>query len=225
MYKKHLTFNPIGGECSEHKCTYCYVDDMKTNEHIKKKYSGEPRLIEKELKENLYKYGEGITIFIQNMSDLFADNVPYNIILSVLHYCNVYPNNIYLFQTKNPSRFNSFHRYEYPPFTIKATTIETNRDTDDISGAPNPSERMSAMASISGRRQITIEPILMFDIDKMTEWMRAVDPEIIYIGADSKRHNLPEPTEREVVDLYGVLKPNFDVRLKPNLRRLAPSLF
>jgi hypothetical protein len=84
---------------------------------------------------------------------------------------------------------------------------------------------MSAMASVEGRRQITIEPILMFDIDKMTEWMRAVDPEIIYIGADSKRHNLPEPTEREVVDLYGVLKPNFDVRLKPNLRRLAPSLF
>ena len=224
MYRRTFTWNPIGGEC-EHNCVYCLVDDMKKRPVIKKKYTGIPRLIEKELRENMYKYGEEITIFVQNMSDLFADDIPYSDIVSVLGHCQRYPKNTYLFQTKNPSRFNEFVEDQFTPNTIKATTIETTWDTDDISNAPNPSERMCVMASIGGRIQITIEPIMKFDLYKMIEWMGAIKPEIIFIGADSKRHNLPEPTEKEIVDLYNGLKDKTDIRLKSNLRRLAPSLF
>jgi len=56
----------LSGECP-HKCTYCYA--QKGVAKLSGRYKGEPRLDESELNIN---YGNGKTIFIEHMNDLFA---------------------------------------------------------------------------------------------------------------------------------------------------------
>ena len=97
-------WNPTGGRCP-HGCSYCYVPEMP---YTQEKYGGEPRLIEKELETDLYKCKgktPPMTVFVCNMSDLFAEAIPNDWIYQILAHCNKYPDNTYLFQTKNPHRF------------------------------------------------------------------------------------------------------------------------
>ena len=224
MYPNTYTINPCGGECT-HFCDYCYIKSFKSPP-LKKKYRGEIRLIEKELKENLYKYGKGITIFIQSCGDLFAKNIPDDVIHKILIRCNKFDKNTYLFQSKNPKRFKYYFDY-FPPKTILGTTIETNRDYD-ISKAPLPKERYVDFKNISPYnfiKFVSIEPIMDLDYEIMIEWMTEIRPNYISIGADSKNNGLEEPDEQKIIDLVTGLKEFTNVRLKSNLRRLAPSLF
>ena len=99
------TINPVCGACS-HKCKYCYVERMKKKfPVIKEKYSGEIRLDEKVLKKNLKS---GLFYFMVSMGDLFAENVPESMIIRVFDWLEKYPDNTYLFQSKNPARFFVF---------------------------------------------------------------------------------------------------------------------
>lgn len=134
----------LGGECS-HKCVYCYVNDFRVRS---KKYQGELRLIENEFKVN---YGAGKTIFIEHCNDLFAAAVPNEFIARILAHCRSWPENVFVFQTKNPGRYLEWLSL-MPDSTILLTTIETNRDTSDISTAPSPKQRMEAMVDL--REQI-----------------------------------------------------------------------
>jgi DNA repair photolyase len=98
------TPNPLAGECS-HKCSYCYVEKMKTRyTAIREKYSGEPRLWPAEFKK---KYKPSDTIFVCDCNDLFAENVPDEIIKEVLSYYDGFMCKLFL-QTKNPVRVQDF---------------------------------------------------------------------------------------------------------------------
>jgi hypothetical protein len=57
------------------------------------------------------------------------------------------------------------------------------------------------MVQLKGRKMVTIEPILQFDIEELTSMIKAIKPEWINIGADSQRNGLPEPTKEEVLEL------------------------
>ncbi len=179
----------------------------------------EPRFVKKELRTNL---GEDNFIFVGSTSDMFGDWVEIGWIEKVLEHCRGYPENTYLFQSKNPARFSDFLG-KFPPKFLLGTTIETNWDTDDISAAPNPRERFSAMLSIPKRERvmISIEPVLDFDLDVLVSWMSLIKPEFISIGADSKNHNLPEPSPEKVEDLIKELRSFTDVKIKSNLKRLV----
>lgn len=210
----------LGGKCP-HGCSYCYVG--KSRYGVIPRYEGEIRLIEKELKVN---YGDGKTIFIEHMNDMFADDVSVGYILSILNHCNGYPKNIYVFQSKNTERMTSFIQY-LPPECIVGTTIETNRDLDTISKAPKPCFRFSGMLHSKFRsskiiqRFVTIEPIMKFDFDIMLMWLTTIKPDFINIGADSKKCGLPEPTAKEVKDLIqGIKDAGLTIRVKNNLQRL-----
>lgn len=189
------TYNPIGGEC-EHGCIYCTTPGNK-KPVIQNKYSGKPKLIEHEMKTNL---GSGNFIFVTNMADLFAENVSDDIIHRVLAHCSHYPNNKYLFQTKNPERFIEFLDY-FPPNSVLDTTIETSRYPLDIvniavetpkiiSKAPSPVDRVNAMLLIKERfpeipRRITVEPVMPFNLNNLAEMISKIEPEQVYIGANS----------------------------------------
>lgn len=92
------THSHLGGECS-HKCTYCYVNDPVRGRPAK--YQGQLRLIEKEL---TVKYGSGKTLFVEHCNDLLATDVPDEFIRKILNHCWDWPDNIYVWQTKNPER-------------------------------------------------------------------------------------------------------------------------
>ncbi len=201
------TWNPIKGKCS-HDCKYCYM----------KVWKQKPlHFVEKELKDNL---GQDNFIFVGSSTDMFADDVPKEWIEKVLTQCRNYEGNTYLFQSKNPSGFWMFEG-EYPKNTIFGTTLETNRDMRTISKAQSTKARISNMQDrYMKRTMITIEPIMDFDLDEFVEMIKEINPEWVNIGADSKNHNLPEPSSEKVEALIKELKKFTKVKIKDNLKRL-----
>lgn len=198
------TWNPIKGKCS-HDCIYCYM----------KMFPQKPiRLDERELKEDL---GDGKIIFVGSSTDMFAQDVPQEWIMRVLRICRNYDENTYLFQSKNPGRFRCFEG-SFPKYTIFGTTIETNRE-DNLCKAPWKKERAYFMKDM-GRTMVTIEPIMDFDLEPFVEMIKQIGPEWVNIGADSKGHNLPEPSREKVDLLIAELKKFTEIREKHNLGRL-----
>ena len=115
------TWNPIKGRCI-HNCSYCYMKYFwKSDVHLDKK----------ELKTDL---GSRNFIFVGSSTDMFADNVKFDWIADVLDYIHKFPENTYLFQTKNPKRYHQFFN-RFPDNCIYGVTIETDKATP--SKAPN----------------------------------------------------------------------------------------
>lgn len=219
-WKKMYTWNPIGGAC-EHECSYCYVDGMKKKKPIKDKFSGEPRIWKKELSTKL---GEGKTIFVQSMGDLFAEDVPGTVINEVLDHILEYPDNKYLFQSKNPHRIKEFlSKINDLPDVIIGTTIETDDDMlrRKLTKAPHLKSRYLSMGAFKEQqRMISIEPIMKFDYNKFIMILRSCNPDFVSIGADSQKCNLPEPTSEEIERLITTLQEFTEVKLKKNLKRI-----
>jgi DNA repair photolyase len=208
------THSHLGGECP-HKCVYCYVDNPRFGRPAK--YQGPIRLIEAEFAVN---YGSGKTIFIENCNDLFAEGIPDEFIRRILSHCRTWPENTYVFQTKNPARMRMT---TWEPNAIFGTTLETNRGIPEISKAPRPQYRVAAMMGWKVRKFVTIEPVLDFDVDVLSEWIARVEPEFVNLGADSKAHHLPEPTIGKIMALVEKLKGyGIELREKHNLSRLKP---
>jgi len=208
----------LGGEC-EHKCKYCYVENPRWGRAPR--YCGEVRLIEAETKTKL---GSGNVIFKEHMNDLFAEHVPDNLIVSVLMHCNQYPTNTYVFQSKNPGRMIKFAP-RMPRYKIVGTTIETNRHiSPDISVAPQPIDRVEGIMLFDlTDKFVTIEPVMDFDVDILASWIDKIRPKFLNLGADSKNHNLPEPTVEKIMALVYKLKEyGIELREKHNLARLKP---
>ena len=199
------TWNPIGGKCP-HQCSYCYMLGFPL---------GELKLREHFLKDIL---GKDNTIFVGSSCYMFAEAIPDDWIVTVLQRCAKFDNR-YLFQSKNPARFSNF---DFPRKTILGTTLETNKDYG-ISQAPDFHSRARAMTYTSifdYPKMISIEPIMDFDLGEFVEWIRAIQPEFVSIGADSKKHNLMEPSKDKLEALIIALRGFTEVKLKSNLKRL-----
>lgn len=221
MYQGWITdtHTHLAGECP-HKCIYCYA--QKGVARLSGRYKGEPRLVESELNVN---YGSGKIIFIEHMQDLFAEGICSNFINDILQHCNKYPDNIYIFQSKNPEWASDwFHRGFFPKKSLLGSTIETNRNTLTFSNAPCPVDRYMAMKGLKEwniKTFITIEPIMDFDIDILSRWIINIKPEFVNIGADSKNCHLPEPSADKIQELIKILTENkIVVKKKSNLWRL-----
>ena len=210
------THSHLGGECP-HKCVYCYV---KSFPFRPAKYQGPLRLIEGEL---TIDYGTGKTIFIEHCNDLMAKTVPQEFINRIVMHCLRRSGNTYVFQSKNPARFLTMNSL-FPDGSIFGTTIETNRVIHGISEAPPPTERVRAMLHVQGRKFVTIEPVLDFDVDILASWIDRIRPEFLNLGADSKGHNLPEPTVEKIRQFTEKLKEyGIELREKHNLQRLKAA--
>ena len=212
------TWNPIKGKCS-HNCKYCYM---------KRFPQKEIRLDESELKTNL---AQDNVIFVGSSCDIFAENIPNEWLYKILDHCEDYLDNSYLFQTKNPLRYQYVNPYNglnvhWSKKVIVGTTLETNKGYDvrweyHVSDAPEPVERFEWLDKASAyHKMVSIEPIMDFDLDVFVSWIKKIKPDFVSIGADSKGHNLPEPSSNKVKDLISHLKKFTDVRVKKNLNRL-----
>ncbi len=203
------TWSPIIG-CS-HQCEYCYV----------KTYADQP--VQALLRVNDFpKLGELNTIFVGHLCDMFAEATPHYMVQVVLDHCSRYPKNTYVFQSKNPIRFGEF---SFPPNSIFGTTIETNDSAllGSISTAPSPQDRAYGISKIpvTSVTFITIEPILQFHTELFARLIIGTTPDFVNIGADSKKHNLSEPTKTQVLELAKLLTDaGLTIRKKVNLDRL-----
>jgi DNA repair photolyase len=206
----------LGGECS-HKCKYCYV--KKSRFGVPPRYQGKPRLIEKELTVN---YGTGKTIFIEHKNDLFADGIEQEWIDKILRHCSQYPDNRYIFQTKNPRRAWNYHGL-FPEKMMFGTTIESDLDYPEISNARKPYSRyegIKQMKELGYYTFITVEPIMKFT-PVLAQMIIYANPNFVNIGADSKKSGLPEPSEEEILEFINILNKNhIKILRKTNLERL-----
>ena len=88
-------WSPIVG--CPHQCSYCYV---------KNEYRDLPETSEIDLPfPNL---GEGKVIFVGHLCDMWAETVKDSDILDILAHCMKYPENQYMFQTKNPEKYEKY---------------------------------------------------------------------------------------------------------------------
>ena len=209
------TWNPIKGRCY-HDCSYCYMEAIRNRFNQPEK---EPYLDEKELKANL---GEGNSIFVGSSCDMWAENIPDIWIYRALEHCRKYPDNEYLFQSKNPDRFFEFYT-EIPADYIIGATIETNRVYPCMGKTPPPDDRSIAIDRFCNTF-ITIEPILDFDLDPFGALIKNANPYYVNIGADSGNNHLPEPEPDKIRELIKELEKFTKVNLKKNLKRLLPEV-
>lgn len=213
------TWNPIRGNCP-HRCIYCY---MKIRGDL-----GPMRLDEKTLNDNLskkWKDEQGNirttkTIFVGSSTDMLAESVPREWLEQVLDRCRSFPDNTYVFQTKNPARYTSLQ--DFPHNRFLGMTLETNVYFPGISSAPSSRERILAASKLEPMF-ISIEPILDFGLDYFLGYLRDLKPVFVSIGADSQHHKLPEPPADKILKLIEELKKFTEVKIKPNLNRLIPD--
>lgn len=222
------TVNPLAGAC-KHNCGYCYMKPLKTRfATIREKYSGEPRIDEKGLAQI---NGVGKTFFVGSSTDLFAENVPSELIIKILLRCGQH-GNTYLFQTKNPKRYSDFWRI-FPVRTILGVTIEGTYTGKLISKAPPVWSRLADMVDVANKAKmalswsckthISIEPVMPWSADGL-DALRSISPDIISVGANTSHVKLPEPTADELLDMIERFRDiTADVRLKNNLKRIIPD--
>lgn len=221
MYQGWITHTWSMLEGCPHQCSYCYQRKWW------ERYRGCGMPSDAWIKGPLPPLGKGKTIFVCHTSDLFAEkNKDAETILPVLRHCAIYPENTYVFQTKNPARLAYFaERLRSFPVVV-GTTIETDDShlLKNICAAPPPGERAYWLRDLDCRRFVTIEPIMSFDMDEMLRLLSVADPAFVNIGADSKGHRLPEPSSGDVIRLYAALVAwGYEVRLKDNLRRIVDN--
>ena len=201
------TWNPIKGKC-RHDCNYCYM-----------KRWGKQKSLSMNQKE-LHDLGSNNFIFVGSSTDMFALDVPCEWITEVLDHCGKY-DNTYLFQTKNPKRFEMFFD-DMKTLGLKfilCTTIETDRIYSDQRKVPSSWDRSYHM-KFPCKKMVTIEPIMDFDLDTLIKYIKRVDPFQVNIGADSQKSNLPEPSSDKIKALIIELEKFTKVHLKDNIGRL-----
>ena len=202
------TKNYAKGIC-DHDCVYCFM---------KRFPQKSIRLDEIEFKEHM---GSDNFIFIGSSNDMWSDSIPTEWIERIISHCKVYPNNTYLFQTKNPERFLKFY---LPCKVVLGTTIETNRgDLIELyTKAPSIESRVKGMMNLhnSIRKMVTIEPIMQFDLFELVTIIKNIKPEWVNIGADSMGHKLKEPSAEEINALIKELRKFTEIKIKDNLKRL-----
>jgi len=209
------THSHLGGQCP-HRCVYCYVQRNRFG--VAPRYQGPVRLLDNEFTVD---YGVNRTIFIEHMNDMLAKEVPESWVVRILEHCAQYPENKYVFQSKNPGRAS---RLNLPAGSMFGTTIETNREIAGVSQAPIPWDRAVDIKLL--RRQglrtfITIEPLLDFDVETFAGMIIEARPEFVNIGADSKGCDLPEPSAEKVMALVAQLQAaGVNIRKKTNLARI-----
>ena len=212
------TWNPLSGTCN-HGCTYCSTNKLRRYEVIDTKYSGECRIVDKDL----CNLGKGNTIFVCAQTDLFASDVPNQLILRILEHMDKFDNK-YLLQTKNPDRVIDF--IDYPILIGKCTictTIESDIFYPDImQNSPSPAQRSFAMEVLSQviDTYVIIEPIMDFNIENMVCMISRCNPKQVNIGADSGNNHLPEPSKEKLLALIDELKKFTIIANKRNLNRL-----
>ncbi len=198
-------------------CTYCWARDLALGrlKHLPRYRDGfNPQYIEGELGKT-FKSG---FIFVSTMGDLWGSWVPDSSIIRVLDVVEASPKATFLFLTKNPARYRGFLLW-MPYNVILGATIEGTIPLGSywsISGAPLPMERLEAMARIPNtfRKMVSIEPILDFQPQRFEVALRAIHPEIVYVGYDNYGHQLSEPSLEATEALIAQLETFTEVREK-----------
>lgn len=223
------TWNPIAGGVELHidcqtneetihacpyKCVFCWAR-MLINRHKWAKYQGHYRLHEPEMKR---KFHDESFVFVQDMSDIGAPQIPRGVIIDVLEHIRFYEDATFLLLTKNPDFYRHWGHL-LPENTVLGATIETDLEISrEISLAPEPWRRLVAMVwaadNLPQKRFICVEPIMKCSPYFERDIMKA-RPYMVAVGYDNYEYQLPEPRATRVEALIkGLEAQGVDVVVK-----------
>lgn len=210
------TWNPLGGEC-KHQCVYCWAKAL-AKRYMHKKYTGAPRIIERELRRT---FSKDDFVFVQDMSDLFGDWVPTELIQKVLKVAK-FSEAQFLLLTKNPKRYFEFLHPDcttmrMPTNCVLGVTMESNVvDVAPFSKAPSIFDRLyytthlaeyNRIAGSPYKLFVSVEPIMDFDLERfvnaLANWIR---PWAVAVGYDNYSNKLPEPRREKTEALIKALE-------------------
>jgi hypothetical protein len=212
------TWNVVKG--CRHGCTWCWARgcaETRLRHNPRYRDGFEPAFFPGDL-ERRFKPGQ--FILVAEMGDLFGQWVPGPWIAAVLAAIRTHPRTDFLLMTKNPARYHSW-TWLLPKNACIGTTIETNRPHGGTR-APQPDERALAMMTHPHPHKfVSIEPLMDFDVPVLVNWIEAIGPDIVEVGADNSHSGLPEPCEEKARDLIAELSHlPLDLRIKDTTERL-----
>jgi DNA repair photolyase len=213
-------WNPFVG-CN-FSCEYCKSSFQLQQKRRKKDcltcYHYKPHEHPERLNSPLRKTAEGEFIFTCASADIHFCSTEF--LKRIAERITNEPDKTFLIQSKDPRTFN---RMTFPENVILGTTIETNRDAlaKTVGNAPVPSRRYTDLKALAHKRKmVTCEPIMAFDLDVMVDWITQIQPELVWIGYDSKKNNLLEPS-REKVEALGAALTAKGIKVKWKTMREA----
>jgi hypothetical protein len=173
------------------------------------KYHGEPYLVEKELDKN---FSKDDFVFLCDMLDWLADNVPCRLILKILDKIRVQPAR-FLSMTKNPERYLRLAQdKELPDNLVLGTTVETDYykpaylPYSNLSKAPPPPDRLYILKILKQKTELPLflaaEPILDFSTNFASEIIN-LNPWAIAVGYDN---HLTEPSLAQTMRLIEIVE-------------------
>ena len=208
MYADAKTWNPFKGCLFD--CTYCEPSFKKQAKRQKQRcmdcYNYKPH----SHPEILATIPSSKIVFLCGNGDIsFCDHAFVEQIIERIKSHKPRREKVFYLQSKRPKYFET-HLSNLPQNVILVTTLETNRDEGygEFSQAPSPSERYKQFLDLDyPRKVVTIEPLMEFDIQPFTRWMKEIDPEYIWTGFNSKPKSvaLPEPSEEKTQRLIDAL--------------------
>lgn len=214
-------------------CVYCrksFQAQMKRQKPVidkngkkrgcQKCYDYEPHFHEERLNNRLPRTKGDQFIWVGSSGDISF--IKDNNMKKILEKIKEYPNRIFFFQTKNPKWFQ---KWNFSDNIILGITLETNLAylTMKYSKTFIPSMRVKDFSLVKhSRKSITIEPILEFDKISLIKLCKRINPKRIYIGYDSKKNKLEEPTLKRAIEFIEELKLNLpECKVKEKLMRKA----
>ena len=193
------TVNPIAGGPCPFNCSYCWATALKER-HQWKKYRGEYRILEKELRI----YPSGSFVFPFDMIDVGDPNISKPIIRTVFSWMQSQKEVNFLLLTKNPKFYRTYREW-MQPHIYAGVTIESDIIPLKFSKAPHPHDRadeMNFLRTVSPdiHRFVSIEPIMKFthNFRNHIVWIK---PDFVAIGYDNYNNGLPEPSLEETEEL------------------------
>jgi len=233
MYSENVYFPDVFKGCN-HECVYCKPSFQRqakrqrqtckvlNEKGIPKCYTFEPHLHEERLKrKSPVTQGKQFVFFPKGGDLAFATERE---VKSVLNFMFRNPQTTFLSQTKNPQFWLKYAAWEFPKNLIIGLTLETDKNKynteskykeyREISKAPFMLRFLMFECVDHNRKAIIVEPILPFS-QKFASTIGSINPEFVYVGYDTKKCKLPEPTLAETEALIETLrKEGLDVRLK-----------
>lgn len=195
--KQWNVFAGCGFECNY--CTKSFQLQLKRQMHrCEECYDYSPHSHPERLDASLPRTGPFEFIFTCSHGDIsFCDDAYFGKILARI---SKETEKTFLLQSKSPKKAFDREGIVIPRNVILGTTIETNRAElcRRFTNAPPPELRFRQLRDLDHPcKMVTIEPVMVFDLDVMVQWIAEIKPKLVWLGYDSKNCGLVEPTQQE----------------------------